>query len=61
VEPGGDAAASRPCPKRRAAGVSVIVGGLMERMRIGTETRVLAGSDGGLSLMLPDPDAPGAG
>jgi len=33
----------------------------MERMRIGTETRVLAGSDGGLSLMLPDPDAPGAG
>jgi hypothetical protein len=54
----------------------VIVGGLMqdleervrqqlpsieERMRIGTETRVLAGSDGGLTLMLPDPDAPGAG
>jgi len=65
-----------PRPKRRAAGVSVIAGGLLQdleermrqqlppieqRMRIGTETRVLAAGNGGLVVMLPDPGTPDAG
>jgi hypothetical protein len=56
--------------------VSVVVGGLLqdledrmrqhlppieERMRIGTETRELAASDGHLIVMLPDPEEPRAG
>ena len=66
----------RPRPKRRPGGVSVVVGGLLqdledrmrqhlppieERMRIGTETRELAASDGHLIVMLPDPEEPRVG